>query len=356
MYAADQVRARRLVAVGVATVVISSCFPRTTHTHTRAISQWGSENARNRVARSSLVLEPPLHLSPHPPNARARERTSRRCAPACRHVGARRKPQRALRPSHRTRLRRATPTLASTSSPFARRCTIPRSSLSSRLPPSSCAARLPLLARSRTMPHASLGGIARDDLTRATTTTPPSADRRCLARAAAVARRRRLRQILLESVEIAAHTVGGSTAPYMAGLNEANLSETDSGWTIDEYCRLLPSDAGYIKGERRRRNLSFALALARLGDGVVVVGPPGDGREGEGEGARATARTSKSRPARSNRSGARAPRRSPSPPSSAALAPAPAAGRAPRRLSSAPRSQSAAFRVALICDRATLAR
>jgi hypothetical protein len=54
-------------------------------------------------------------------------------------------------------------------------------------------------------------------------------------------------QILLESVEIAGHTVGGSTEPYMPGLNEANLSETDSGWTIDEYCRLLPSDAGYIK-------------------------------------------------------------------------------------------------------------
>ena len=45
----------------------------------------------------------------------------------------------------------------------------------------------------------------------------------------------------------------------MPGLNEANLSEKDMGWTIYEYCRLLPSDAGYIKGARSSRLSAASL-------------------------------------------------------------------------------------------------
>jgi hypothetical protein len=56
-------------------------------------------------------------------------------------------------------------------------------------------------------------------------------------------------QILLESVEVAGHTAGGSVAEYNPGvpLNEANLSETDSGWTIQQYCRITPPEREFVK-------------------------------------------------------------------------------------------------------------
>ena len=81
-------------------------------------------------------------------------------------------------------------------------------------------------------------------------------------------------QILLECIEISGHTVGGSVAEYTpgsnSGLNEANLSETESGWTIQEYCRILPEERQFLKvGCRRCVRLYHSEAKAFLTDGTT---------------------------------------------------------------------------------------
>ena len=63
-------------------------------------------------------------------------------------------------------------------------------------------------------------------------------------------------QILLESLEIPKHTVGGSTAPYHddedpeTSLCEANLSEKASGWSLHKYTRVVQGDSDFLRAGR----------------------------------------------------------------------------------------------------------
>ena len=64
-------------------------------------------------------------------------------------------------------------------------------------------------------------------------------------------------QILLESIEIPKHTIGGSDALFDAraadpasAVREANLSEADSGWSIHKYARASPDDRDFVRAGR----------------------------------------------------------------------------------------------------------
>ena len=77
-------------------------------------------------------------------------------------------------------------------------------------------------------------------------------------------------QILLESIEIPKHTIGGSDALFDAraadpasAVREANLSEADSGWSIHKYARAARTTATSCARAARRASSSGTRRRAR---------------------------------------------------------------------------------------------